>query len=768
MTESLYQESIQLTGLPGATAQSRYAGATVSGYPTSGSFVTGDFIIDQSGTTWVCTSGGSPGTWLNPLNKVTNAVASAYYTSQTAQLGPINLYTAPASGFYQFNYYAKVTSTGTTSTLGPITITSTDIDGTSITNYGDATSANTVASGFINGMIPLLVGSGTTISYTIPYASTGSPMGYEAYVNLSSTNLTQNTSPVVSFNGRAGAVTPANGDYSFTQISGIGTVNTVLTSNGSSVGWSPAGNPGGTIGRNSSGTVGVGELTGIYGSSSITLSLPSSPPTGTINTIVNTGTADATISLNGAINIQLGNLGFVSTSFTLPANAFMQVLYNGPSNLWYCINTNNSLWSVNTVSINENIAGKNFIINGAIDIWQRGNNQIFNITNMSGNGTVITVTATGHNYFSGQVVSSVFANQAGYNLLNATVLSSGTNTFTVSGTQTGSWSSGQSPAYSLAMGSSFVNLSDAYAADQWFGARDSGQNNFYMTKVATGLSQLPFAIRAQRTSGDTQTGAIYVNQSLENNNSYILAGQTVTLSFYARAGANYSATSSLVYARVLYGTTINQRMYHYTTNVSNATTSFTLTTSWQRFTYTVTIPSNITQVGIELQWFPTGTGGAADYVEYTGVQLENNPVATPFTRAGGNYNAELTLCQRYLAVLCPYGNTYQAIGTSLTYNTTSGSQTFFAYQVPLRENASYSVVQSTTSGGWNAQYYNLNTGNQNYQFNTFGANAIGPKSCVMSNVGQSTPTSQNGGVIGWVSPWNLAGGYGWVAISAEL
>jgi len=231
MAESLYQESIQLTGLPGATAQSRYVGATVSGYPTSGSFVTGDFIIDQSGTTWVCTSGGSPGTWLNPLNKVTNSVASAYYTSQTAQLGPINLYTAPASGFYQLNYYAKVTSTGTTSTLGPITVTSTDIDGTSITNYGDATSANTVASGFINGMIPLLVGSGTTISYTIPYTSSGSPMGYEAYVNLTSTNLTQNASPVISFNGRTGAVIPGSSDYTAAQVGALPIATTVAAKN---------------------------------------------------------------------------------------------------------------------------------------------------------------------------------------------------------------------------------------------------------------------------------------------------------------------------------------------------------------------------------------------------------------------------------------------------------------------------------------------------------------------------------------------------------
>ena len=53
-------------------------------------------------------------------------------------------------------------------------------------------------------------------------------MGYEAYVNLTSTNLTQNASPVVSFNGRTGAVTPATNDYTATQLTyttGTGALN---------------------------------------------------------------------------------------------------------------------------------------------------------------------------------------------------------------------------------------------------------------------------------------------------------------------------------------------------------------------------------------------------------------------------------------------------------------------------------------------------------------------------------------------------------------
>lgn len=50
-------------GLTGATAASRYVGATASGAPASGTFAVGDFVIDQTGKAWVCTTAGSPGTW---------------------------------------------------------------------------------------------------------------------------------------------------------------------------------------------------------------------------------------------------------------------------------------------------------------------------------------------------------------------------------------------------------------------------------------------------------------------------------------------------------------------------------------------------------------------------------------------------------------------------------------------------------------------------------------------------------------------------------
>jgi hypothetical protein len=57
-------DSVAPSGLTGATAASRYVGATASGAPASGTFSTGDFVIDQMGKVWVCTAGGTSGTWV--------------------------------------------------------------------------------------------------------------------------------------------------------------------------------------------------------------------------------------------------------------------------------------------------------------------------------------------------------------------------------------------------------------------------------------------------------------------------------------------------------------------------------------------------------------------------------------------------------------------------------------------------------------------------------------------------------------------------------
>lgn len=66
-------------GLTGATATSRYAGATASGAPASGTFAVGDFVVDQTGKIFVCTAAGTPGTWVQ--------IGTAVPTSLTYQTG---------------------------------------------------------------------------------------------------------------------------------------------------------------------------------------------------------------------------------------------------------------------------------------------------------------------------------------------------------------------------------------------------------------------------------------------------------------------------------------------------------------------------------------------------------------------------------------------------------------------------------------------------------------------------------------------------------
>jgi hypothetical protein len=47
----------------GATAAAYFAGGTASGAPTTGTHNAGEFILDQSGSFWICTVTGTPGTW---------------------------------------------------------------------------------------------------------------------------------------------------------------------------------------------------------------------------------------------------------------------------------------------------------------------------------------------------------------------------------------------------------------------------------------------------------------------------------------------------------------------------------------------------------------------------------------------------------------------------------------------------------------------------------------------------------------------------------
>jgi hypothetical protein len=191
-----------------------------------------------------------------------------------------------------------------------------------------------------------------------------------------------------------------------------------------------------------------------------------------------------------------------------------------------------------------------------------------------------------------------------------------------------------------------------FTADRFWGARGTSVAGATVSRQSvsdtTNLPTIQYCARVQRDSGNTSTQYIALTQDIETSNSIRFAGQSVTLTFYARKGANFSAASNALPVSVVTGTGTDQSL---STGYTGQATAFsgtaTLTTTWQRFTFTGSIAATATQIGIQPYYTPVGTAGAADYFEITGVQLELGSTATTFARTGSGIQGELAACQRY-------------------------------------------------------------------------------------------------------------------------
>ena len=199
-------------------------------------------------------------------------------------------------------------------------------------------------------------------------------------------------------------------------------------------------------------------------------------------------------------------------------------------------------------------------------------------------------------------------------------------------------------------GTSFVPSTTAFGPDRWQIYRNTTGCTASRQSPGSTLPQFQYCGRMQRDSGNTAANSASYAMSLETSESLKYAGQTVTLSFYARAGANFSGSgASSIRIYLAYGTGTDQNVISGFTGVTylvNGTVT-AITTSWARYSFTVAVPSTATQLGMELNALFSGTAGAADYFDVTGVQLEIGSVATTFTRAGGTIQGELAACQRY-------------------------------------------------------------------------------------------------------------------------
>jgi hypothetical protein len=249
-------------------------------------------------------------------------------------------------------------------------------------------------------------------------------------------------------------------------------------------------------------------------------------------------------------------------------------------------------------------------------------------------------------YANGDVYSSSDVNDTNgtINLLTSSTLSQAAWKNAVINGGMDIWQRGTSIAIGAA--------ANGYTADRWqviTGASAAHTISRQATGDTTNLPSIQYCARVQRNSGQTGATQHAIYQSFESSNSIQYAGKTVTLSFYARRGANFSPTSNTLNFALYGGTGTDQNIAvgGYTGSTAIASSTGALTTTWTRYTVSGTVGATITELTPYFYWTTTGTAGTNDDFEITGVQLELGATATTFSRAGGTIQGELAACQRY-------------------------------------------------------------------------------------------------------------------------
>jgi hypothetical protein len=186
------------------------------------------------------------------------------------------------------------------------------------------------------------------------------------------------------------------------------------------------------------------------------------------------------------------------------------------------------------------------------------------------------------------------------------------------------------------------------ATDRWYGISLGAGPTCTMSRQTADTTGLTYGMRFGRNSGQTGIGDIYVGNTFESIDTKRFAGQTVTLSFYVKAGANAPSTLT---SQIRTGTGTDQSSASLFstgwTGGANNSQNNTITTTMTRYTQTVTLGSTVNQIMIAFSYTPTGTAGANEWFQIEGVQFEIASAASAFSRNTGTLATELAASQRY-------------------------------------------------------------------------------------------------------------------------
>ena len=280
-----------------------------------------------------------------------------------------------------------------------------------------------------------------------------------------------------------------------------------------------------------------------------------------------------------------------------------------------------------------------------------------------------------------------------------------------------------------------VGAAQPYTADRWVGWRNALATGLTISRQTSDNDGSQYICRVQRDSGNTSTQTIFFGYANETANVEPLQGQFVTVSFYARKGANFSdTTNSFLTAILLTGTSADTSITGLGTSVGSL--NAVLTTSWQRFSFTTSaaIASTALSMGVRFSYVPSGTAGAADFAEIDRVQIEAGSVATAFQTATGTIQGELAACQRYY-YRATAGAIYSIFANGHANASTNALFTFYP-KVTMRTNPSSLDFANLISADGNSSFAVTNL---TYDTQTLNPNAVLLTATVASGLTQWRP-----------------------------
>lgn len=322
-------------------------------------------------------------------------------------------------------------------------------------------------------------------------------------------------------------------------------------------------------------------------------------------------------------------------------------------------------------SINSTAAGKNLLINGAFDIWQRGTS----VTFLSGNVYLADRWCGGQRFQQSrqQRVSLGYQN---------TELNS---------------------QYAMRVSTSTV-------------AESSGGTRMR-------LSQTVESLNTYQARGKQVTLSFWVRFSAATIPSVSNSGESLYGNWNAWI-TYYTTTTDAVQ------NTVGEDSDSGFININTGS----LPTSWTKYTITGTVPNNANNIGVAMAFAGRGSTASADqhWYEVAQVQLEVGSSATPFSRSGGDIQGELAKCQRYYIKKAPsLSDGYYA--TMMVINSTTTAMTNFPLpeNMRVRPTVSFSNLSFLYGSGSNIAISSINnysdqlSGSLGMYFNLASASTIG-------------------------------------------